>query len=492
MHPKCLLLFLCVSHYQKLVKYTSINMSEICLICLKTTSELFKVGNGECDNKDILQKLMECVPELDWNCTFQVCSYCCQRLYDVHSFKSLCINSYNWYWSLKTIGVKEEAVVKNENTDCKELIQETLIEEESLENNILSDNDGRNDSDSNSDTDFKELLVEKTKKKEKKEKKSESTRVPCHICGKQYASKYVLKKHIIICEMKHDSNDKEEQKTAPSCLECGITFKNKYMQKRHFDNVHNIKDRKFICEICNRSFATKVYLEAHKRYHSGDRPHVCSFCGKGYITASDLYHHEKIHANKRNYRCEICPKAFNTSSDLYKHKMCVHMDPSQWKYTCEVCEKKFPLKINLDSHTKTHTGERNFPCNFCDRKCINMSVLKRHIITHSRINPFRCEICDQGYKFQKSLDIHKSKAHGIGDVKIKPVVKKFQCPLCVKAYTANNKLQKHLRAHVGEKPFKCPECHKGFSDKSYIKLHLKTLHNIPNDEKISNISLYAQ
>lgn len=158
------------------------------------------------------------------------------------------------------------------------------------------------------------------------------------------------------------------------------------------------------------------------------------------------------------------------------------MDRSLWKYTCEICNRKFPLKINLDSHKKTHTGEKNFPCHLCDRKCINMSVLKRHLQTHSHLFFYKCDICDQGYKYQKSLDIHKAKAHGIGTIKIQQTVKKFICPLCSKAYSANNKLQKHLRAHMGEKPFKCPECQKGFTDKSYVKQHLKTAHNIPKED----------
>uniref|UniRef100_A0A6P7GII1 Zinc finger protein 724-like n=1 Tax=Diabrotica virgifera virgifera TaxID=50390 RepID=A0A6P7GII1_DIAVI len=464
-------------------------MSEICLICLKTPSELIKVSKDESQNAEILEQLAECVPELNWERSFFVCVICRQRLYDVHSFKILCINSYNWYWSLKDEVVKDEDIkesIKDESIRHKdeESIKDENNEEDedsSLENNLPSDND-----DNSNDSDFKAKPVVHKPKKRRKEKMLEDKKVLCKICGKQYASKYVLKKHTKICELKHDNGnvggDDDGQPKVPSCAECGLTFTNKYMQKRHFDNVHSNKDKKYACDICNRSFASMVYLNAHKRYHSGDRPHVCSFCGKGYITASDLYHHEKIHANKRNYRCEICPKAFNTSSDLYKHKMCVHMDRSQWKYTCDVCDKKFPLKINLDSHRKTHTGERNFPCHLCDRKCINMSVLKRHIITHSHFYPFRCEICDQGYKFQKSLDIHKSKAHGIGNIKIKPSIKKFICPLCSKAYTANNKLQKHLRAHVGEKPFKCPECHKGFTDKSYIKQHLKVLHNMPSDD----------
>lgn len=218
------------------------------------------------------------------------------------------------------------------------------------------------------------------------------------------------------------------------------------------------------------------------RYHSGTRPHICSFCGKSFITASDLYHHEKIHANKRAYQCEICPKAFNTSSDLHKHKICVHTDRKDWKYICQYCKKRFPLKVNLDSHIKTHTGEKNFSCHLCERKCINKSILMRHIETHTNAISFRCDICVRGYKHKKSLNEHKAKVHKLGEVNLALKTKKFECYLCPKSYYANNKLEKHVRSHNGEKPFKCPHCHRCFSDKSYIKQHLKLIHN--RDDKL--------
>lgn len=39
-------------------------MSEICLICLKTNSELLNIGKDYNENDGILNKLMECIPEL--------------------------------------------------------------------------------------------------------------------------------------------------------------------------------------------------------------------------------------------------------------------------------------------------------------------------------------------------------------------------------------------------------------------------------------------
>ena len=306
-------------------------------------------------------------------------------------------------------------------------------------------------------------------------KKKHKVSPTCDQCGKALSSESALKRHKVICGKRQAKV--QESKPYNICDVCGASFSNKYLLKRHMKNVH-CTEKKFQCELCERKFASHVYLNAHKRYHSGERKHICSFCGKGYITASDLYHHEKIHANKRAYKCQICSKAFNTSSDLHKHKICVHQDRSQWKYECSFCQRRFPLKTNLDTHTKTHTGERNFLCHLCDRKCINKSVLKRHIESHSIAKTFKCNLCLQGYKYQKSLDIHMVKVHGIGEAKVPERVKKYFCSICPKSYFANNKLQNHIRSHTGERPFGCPACDKCFIDKSYIKQHLKTAHNV--------------
>lgn len=333
----------------------------------------------------------------------------------------------------------------------------------------------------------------------------------CFHCDSVFTNKTLIRKHIQKThglrstaensEQHNDNSDKSSDKSeenqpadatgdrksdpnSKTCCQCGVTFNTKYLLKRHVKNVHAL-EKNYKCDTCGQKFASPVYLSAHKKYHLGERHYICSTCGKGYITASDLYHHEKIHANKRAYRCEKCPKAFNTSSDLHKHRICVHVDRSQWKYVCEHCQRRFPLKTNLDTHVKTHTGERNFACHLCSRKCINRSVLQRHIESHSNVRSFKCSVCCQEYKYQKSLDIHMMKAHGTGNVKVPERTKKHVCHICFKSYFANNKLQRHIRSHSGEKPFVCQVCEKGFVEKSFVKQHLRTIHNVTLDEDVN-------
>lgn len=70
----------------------------------------------------------------------------------------------------------------------------------------------------------------------------------------------------------------------------------------------------------------------------------------------------------------------------------------------------------------------------------------------------------------------------MGNATVPKPSKKFACPLCPKMFTADNKLQKHLRSHTGERPFECRMCEKRFADGWYLKVHLKTKHDQVEEE----------
>jgi uncharacterized Zn-finger protein len=52
--------------------------------------------------------------------------------------------------------------------------------------------------------------------------------------------------------------------------------------------------------------------------------------------------------------------------------------------------------------------------------------------------------------------------------------KRFQCQFCEKGFDGSRGLERHLRAHIGERPFSCSLCGKAFSTRWNMTQHAKT------------------
>lgn len=44
-------------------------------------------------------------------------------------------------------------------------------------------------------------------------------------------------------------------------------------------NVHRL-GRRFMCDICGKTFTQKVNMQQHVKQHTGDKPYGCDKCGK--------------------------------------------------------------------------------------------------------------------------------------------------------------------------------------------------------------------
>ena len=86
---------------------------------------------------------------------------------------------------------------------------------------------------------------------------------------------------------------------------------------------------------------------------------------------------KKVQA-KTPFTCEICEKTFTTKGYVNKHKMFVHENIRDLE--CQYCQKKFSEKSNLDRHIKcVHQGIKDFECEQCQKKFSRKHALKVHI-----------------------------------------------------------------------------------------------------------------
>ena len=75
---------------------------------------------------------------------------------------------------------------------------------------------------------------------------------------------------------------------------CGKEYTTKVNLKRHI-LISHAKSKRFICQRCDRSFASKQNLVEHSYLHSGDKPYECALCKERFRHISSLSLHYKFH-----------------------------------------------------------------------------------------------------------------------------------------------------------------------------------------------------
>ena len=114
----------------------------------------------------------------------------------------------------------------------------------------------------------------------------------CHVCGKTFATFNSLKQHAA------QHGEKRFQCEHPGC-QFRATYKGnlRIHMKTHLDRQEN-PDKFHLCDLCGKSFTTRLSLEQHRLIHSGEKPYMCSICGKAFNNRGYLWFHKKIHERR--------------------------------------------------------------------------------------------------------------------------------------------------------------------------------------------------
>ena len=98
--------------------------------------------------------------------------------------------------------------------------------------------------------------------------------------------------------------------------------------------VHQ-KEKKYLCKICEKSFAHNFLLKTHNNtVHLKLKPFECNICTNKFGTSSNLNNHVKnIHKKIKSINCDFCKIKFDYNNDTI-------INESFPFKLCETCSQK--------------------------------------------------------------------------------------------------------------------------------------------------------
>lgn len=85
--------------------------------------------------------------------------------------------------------------------------------------------------------------------------------------------------------------------------------------------------------------------------------------------------------------------------------------PKKRACICKFCSKGFSSAANLESHLRTHTGERPYGCSICGKKFSQFWNLKIHRNIHTGERPYQCSLCPERFSDPSNLKKHQKRHH---------------------------------------------------------------------------------
>ena len=119
----------------------------------------------------------------------------------------------------------------------------------------------------------------------------------------------------------HVSSSRRKSSSSFQCPHCPKTVASRYSMKRHL-LIHSGERPYKICKVCESAFRSRDNLKQHERRHSGQRPFKCKVCGQAFAQSSTLKCHERTHSKEKSYRCQVsgCRRAFAHLSNKLQHE----------------------------------------------------------------------------------------------------------------------------------------------------------------------------
>ena len=238
--------------------------------------------------------------------------------------------------------------------------------------------------------------------------------------------KYKLILAVINKEKKKESQEKESQKILDLEAKLGNILDDPSRAEKE-----QKRKRLFQCDICPYSGTSRLSdFRQHTRTHTGEKPFRCDVkesCPARFKTSGQISdHRRRWHTYEKRFSCNVCEKSFVAKVQLDKHSV-IHNEVREKLIRCDLCEFCTDSRGNMRRHTNSHfPAPKTLECNDCAKLFGNKAHLERHHQIHnpSLKKKFNCEKCSHSFSERYNLKQHIDFVHN--------KILKFVCKECGK------------------------------------------------------------
>lgn len=334
----------------------------------------------------------------------------------------------------------------------------------------------------------------------------------CDKCSRQFAVKCTFQRHTLVCGKARKSDrrftPRTRKKTTPE------TFLRQVSLNKH--SLTNVNEKRFICNICDLSFAFETTLTKHLTLHPKPS-YECKMCAMKCKSQGHLrFHCRHAHMSGMQYKCKICRKMFPRMAQLLGHEI-LHGQGTCKQYQCDVCFQRSSTPRSLVMHRRKHVIENKLKCNVCQKDFKSARSLILHSSEHVSNVSFICS-CGQRFLNHQSLVMH-ARTHlpiSLGQMDISPAEKQIPstsdlveessstvkcgryksrqsylnrhrrnirslakksycvCGICRKYFPNKSTLSAHYLTHLNTRSHSCRFCRQSFNSLKVLQVHLRT------------------
>ncbi|CAD7087096.1 unnamed protein product [Hermetia illucens] len=184
-------------------------------------------------------------------------------------------------------------------------------------------------------------------------------------------------------------------KNTKTCPACSYQCDTPEVLGRHIVDDHILGS---ICTICKQEFKCTP-LE-----HSSTHLSIKQAAASDNESDSNL---DKVPSQIGfPYKCEYCRKPFRSKTGYSYHMLVKHdyADEKEKVIQCTVCSKFFKSNSALESHMRTHNGQKPYTCGYCSKMFVQKGHLTVHIRCHTGDRPYKCTFCPKDFSDKREAE----------------------------------------------------------------------------------------